>query len=111
MIFRSTKKRIPQQLQHLTLNGTEIENVDHAKYIGVTLDSSLTFKHHIENICNKLSSYFRIFYYLRDKIPAYFARQIYYATVYHHIIYCLKYTVVARMTVVLMCYIPLMTRH
>ena len=43
-----------------------IKKVDQAKYIGVTLDSNLSFKFHIENICNKISSYFRIFYYLKS---------------------------------------------
>ena len=90
IIFKGPKKKLPQQLPHLTINGHEIEKVEHAKYIGVTLDSSLTFKHHVENICNKISSYFRIFYYLRDKVPMNYARQIYYATVYPHINYCLE---------------------
>ena len=68
MIFKGAKKRLPHYLPNLTLNGTQIEKVDQVKYIGVTLDSNLSFKFHIENICNKISSYFRIFYYLRDKI-------------------------------------------
>jgi hypothetical protein len=37
-------------------NGTSIKHVDHAKYLGVTLDRTLTFKSHLEKAAGKVSS-------------------------------------------------------
>jgi hypothetical protein len=37
-------------------NGTSIKHVDHPKYLGVTLDRTLTFKFHLEKAAKKVSS-------------------------------------------------------
>jgi phage gpG-like protein len=37
-------------------NGTSIKHVDHPKYLGVTLDRTLTFKSHLEKAAKKVSS-------------------------------------------------------
>jgi hypothetical protein len=37
-------------------NGTSIKHVDHPKYLGVTLDRTLTFKSHLEKAAKKMRS-------------------------------------------------------
>jgi hypothetical protein len=37
-------------------NGTSIKHVDHPKYLGVTLDRTLTFKSHLEEAAKKVIS-------------------------------------------------------
>jgi hypothetical protein len=36
-------------------NGTSIKHHDHPKYLGVTLDRTLTFKSHLEKVAKKVS--------------------------------------------------------
>jgi hypothetical protein len=40
----------------LMFNGTSIKHVDHPKYLGVTLDLTLSFKFHLEKTTKKVSS-------------------------------------------------------
>jgi hypothetical protein len=37
-------------------NGTSIKHIDYPKYLGVTLDRTLTFKSHLEKAAKKVSS-------------------------------------------------------
>jgi hypothetical protein len=50
-----TRKRKPS-IHRFHLNGTPIPAVDTVKYLGVTLDSKLTFHSHIENTTHKANS-------------------------------------------------------
>ena len=44
--FRNTAPRV-------TIDGNEIDNVQHAKLLGVTISSDLTWNKHVENIVAK----------------------------------------------------------
>jgi hypothetical protein len=41
---------------NMMFNSTSIKHVDHPKYLGVTLDRTLTFKSHLEKAAKKVSS-------------------------------------------------------
>jgi hypothetical protein len=41
---------------NVMFNSTSIKHVDHPKYLGVTLDRTLTFKSHLENAAKKVNS-------------------------------------------------------
>ena len=90
VIFKGIKKHLPPDIPNLYLNGLQIERLNCVKYIGVTLDSTLTWSQHVDTICNKLNQLFGVYSHLRHKIPNHFARQIYYSTIYPHINYCLE---------------------
>ena len=51
---RTTRKQTA--LPKLSLNGDDVEWTSSSKYLGVTLDSRLTWKEHLQNIRKKTSS-------------------------------------------------------
>ena len=60
VIFRSYQKKLNFQVSIKMFNNntnklTEIECKEFIKYLGVIIDSSLTWKYHIDNISSKLS--------------------------------------------------------
>ena len=54
MIFRSKGKRV-QCDDKVQIMGTNIEQVHHTKFLGVIIDSTLSWKNHIDYICSKVS--------------------------------------------------------
>ena len=90
VIFRGVKRALPNNIPSLHLNNIEIERRESVKYIGVILDSVLSWRQHIDLICTKLNRLFGVFSHLRHKIPNSYARQIYYSTVFPHLNYCLE---------------------
>jgi len=50
-----TKKRINLSNFSVNLNGTELEECDNYKYLGVYFDKNLNWKKHIDYICEKIS--------------------------------------------------------
>ena len=53
MIFYNGKQNLSADFM---LNGSRIDIVDTHKFLGVYLDCNMTFNHHIEHVCKKLSS-------------------------------------------------------
>ena len=41
---------------NVSVNGESIESVSHFKYLGVALDTHLSFDMHIDKLCNKVNS-------------------------------------------------------
>ena len=58
MIFGSLARLNRTDLSELqiSLNGTRIEPVTSAKVLGFYLDSTLSFKLHVEKLCSKLNT-------------------------------------------------------
>ena len=90
MIFHGKNRTIPPNIKRIYLNGVEVKRVDTFKYIGLILDSKLTFAPHINSVCNKLNKFFGIFSHIKNKIPQHMKRQVYYSTIFPHINYGLE---------------------
>ena len=71
----------------ISLNGKEIEKVDAAKYLGIYLDSSLSWNMHVDELCKKVQKLFGPFYYISNYITLDMAKQLYYAFVHPHLLY------------------------
>jgi len=69
------------------LSEIAIVKVQHCRYLGIFIDNTLTWSHHIDTIYSKLMKYVGIFYKIRSKLPLSILRNIYYAFVYPHILY------------------------
>ena len=57
---RGTEKQLNIEMGSHKLTGT-----DAYKYLGITIDNNLTWKDHIQNLCNKMKQYIPVFYKLR----------------------------------------------
>ena len=87
VIFRSRQKRIPFipqiKIFNPTLNARVIvEMKDFVKYLGIMTDSELSWKHHIDFICHKISSRsVRIIVKMRHYIPWRLLLNVYHALI------------------------------
>ena len=66
-----------------------LERKDHIKYLGVTIDSTLTWKYHISHVCAKLSRNIGVISKLRHHLPLKHLTQVYYNLIYPYISYAI----------------------
>ena len=81
---KKTKNTLP-----LFLNFDIIEQVDYHKVLGLTLDSNISFKQHINEVCNKIARSISMLFNLKDYMPMHVLKTIYYSHVHPHLNYCL----------------------
>ena len=72
------------------INKIAIEDKHSIKYLGVLVDSSLSWKDQISNITKKISRAIGILYKLRPFLPINVMKNIYYSLIYSHIIYAIE---------------------
>jgi hypothetical protein len=91
MIFKKPKQKFDKNLfPDLKVENKIISHVTSCKYLGVTLDEDLSFIIHIDNILNKIRKLCGAFYKLRYKLPNKCLKNLYFALVHSHLIYCLE---------------------
>lgn len=67
--------------------GEVVEEVQEFCYLGVYLDSRLTWRRHVNYLCTMLSRMVGIFFKIRHEIPRYALMKLYFALVHSHLIY------------------------
>lgn len=55
MLFSNSKSKSPNLPPIVTRQGSEIEQVNQYKYLGILIDDSLSFKPHIQNLAKKMN--------------------------------------------------------
>ena len=84
---RIRSENIPLNL-NLQMNQQFIDLVENGKFLGVTIDSRLTFSQHIKTICAKLSKTVGIFHRLQSDVPLPNLINLYYSLFYPYLLYC-----------------------
>ena len=87
MLF-TNKDEKNYHLPDLELNNCKIDRTNHLKFLGVTYDESMDFKFHIHNITLKISRHIALLYRVKDLMPPYVLKCIYYAHIYPLLTYC-----------------------
>ena len=87
MFFHMPQRVTP--LLHFELNGSAIEYIQEFNFLGLTLDSSLSFKSHLTKIGNKISRVIGLLHKLKHIFPSYILRMIYNSLILPHMDYSL----------------------
>ena len=74
---------------HFELNGSPIEYIQEFNFLGLTLDSSLTFKFHLTKIRNTFSRVIGLLHKLKHIFPSYILHMIYNSLILPHMKYSL----------------------
>ena len=85
VLFHAINK--PKTPVTILINKNAIDEVKYIKYLGVLIDSHLSFKYHINELSKKLSRGTGILYKLRDFVSVKILKDVYYAIVYPFLLY------------------------
>ena len=86
ILFHS-KKLKPSKLFNLKIDEVNIKQVFTVRYLGVTFDSNLTWKNHINELCSKLSKTVGVISKLRYNVNVDILTMLYYSLIYPFLIY------------------------
>lgn len=86
MIFHSARKRAPPHNDPKFLN-SEIEKVDKFKYLGLNLDHTLSWTHHIQQLESKVASLCGIMWRVSMFVPRHVLLKFYFAHVHSRLNY------------------------
>ena len=87
VIFSAKNK--PLKLVTIIINRQAIQQKDYVKYLGVLIDSKLSFKQHITVITKKISRAIGLLYKLRHYVTRKVLIMMYYSLIYPFLIYAL----------------------
>ena len=71
-------------------NNKLISEERYIKYLGILIDSTLSWKVQISSLCKKMSRTIGIMYKLKSFVPSQIMKNIYYSLVYSHITYTIE---------------------
>ena len=86
VLFHSRRLE-PYKSLNLKTDGVNIQEVSTVKYLGVTFDSNLTWKNHVNELCSKLSKTVNIFSKLRYYVNVDILIMLYYSLIYPFLTY------------------------
>ena len=91
VFVKSPRKKNMNVNINITREGSchSLERKDHTKYLGVMIDSALTWKYHISYVCAKLLRNTGVISKLRHYLPLKQLTQIYYNLIYPYISYAI----------------------
>uniref|UniRef100_A0A8C6NYB4 Reverse transcriptase domain-containing protein n=1 Tax=Nothobranchius furzeri TaxID=105023 RepID=A0A8C6NYB4_NOTFU len=88
MIFGN--KKVKNGDFKLTISDTEIERVSEIKFLGVVIDSNLSWKHHLNYIKGKIAKSLGLLYKLKDILNHKALRLIYCSLIQPYMAYCIE---------------------
>ena len=82
MFFNSRPKPV---LEAIMFGNEVIDWVDEFKYLGLVLNSKMSFSNHIERVCTRISQYIGVFYNLNRILPSDILLLLYHAFILPHL--------------------------
>ncbi len=73
----------------VVIDGDRQQVVSDFKYLGIYIDSNLTFRSHIKKVCNKIKFNLANFRYARSCMSTKAAKMFMHSMIFSHITYCL----------------------
>ena len=89
VIFHPFNKPI-KELITIKINKKAISEEKYVKYLGVLIDSSLSWKPHIDNLTKKVSRAIGIMYKIRYYVNRKLLMNLYYSLIYPHLLYAIQ---------------------
>ena len=89
IIFHPFNKKLKQHIT-IKINKKAIAEKEFIKYLGILLDSTLTWKYQISSICKKISRALGVMYKLRPFLPLNVMKNVYYSLIHSHINYAIE---------------------
>ena len=89
LVFHPYNKPVKQRIT-IKIHKNAITEKDHIKYLGVMIDSTLTWKHQIDKICKTICRSIGILYKIRPYINLKILKTLYYSLIYPHLIYAIE---------------------
>ena len=86
--FSLTPQLSTSHFQILASLNDDILQVNKTKFLGLTIDNNLNFKHHISHLSLKLSRTIALLLKTKPYVPSDIFKCIYYAHIYPHLNYC-----------------------
>jgi len=86
-IFGATETQLQDLDSKLVINDENIERVESCKYLGIIIDSDISWKEHIDFVYKKIIKFTSIFYKIRTNLNAHVLKMLYFAFVYPHLLY------------------------
>lgn len=87
MFFKNRFKL--KECPEVLVNGHAIKNVDEFKYLGVTLDPTLSFKQHVKRLSNTLKFNLINYRYIRNSLTIEASNNYLSAMIVPHFLYCM----------------------
>ena len=86
VVFHPFNKPLTQKIT-LKIQKKAISEKDHVKYLGILIDSTLSWRNHIDNLATKVSKSIGLLYKIRNFVDIKIIKTLYYSLVYPHLIY------------------------
>ena len=88
IIFRNSTRHIDLNHVEVKLNNQNIPRVENTRFLGVIIDSNLTWTHHVNEIENKVAKNIGIIYRLSFYLPKTVLRTLYCSLILPYFYYC-----------------------
>ena len=88
IIFRSKNKRVPGDINDISVNNIVLKRVHSLSFLGVTIDEFLDWKTHIKNVTLKVSRSIGVLSKLKFTVPQNVLMLLYNSIVLPHLSYC-----------------------
>ena len=86
-----TKKKLHEQLKFkIKIDNHVISKKECIKYLGVLIDNNLDWKHHIKQVCKKVSSGAWAIARLKNYVNTCTLKSVYYSLIRSHLLYCIN---------------------